>query len=163
MFDAVDAAVERRRSAIADRRSERCMGIGTEDKRLSLNSQSRGRLLQRKRTLLDRGGKETHRHRTAIELAAFQRDEACVALAIGSCDFLQRAMVGGLRRFVHRLAISNARRPRTVQTDEDRHEHRKEPGFERMLAHHQDYVAKVEKGDVTFVTFAKSITQIAKR
>ena len=162
MFDAVDAAVERRRTAIADRRFERCVGAKTDDKRFGLYRQNRRRMLHRKRTLLDRSGKEAHRHRAAVDTTTVRRKKRPFRIAIVR-EFLERAMVGRLFWLVHRLAISNTSRSRTVQTHENRHEQRKEPGFKRMPDHQLNYRLKTKAGYVTPVTFAKSIAQLTKR
>lgn len=151
MFDAVDATIERGRAAIADRRLERCVRTKTENKLLGLNSFNGRRMLDRKRTLLDRSRKEAHGHRAAIEATVMRRQRRPFRIAIRR-QLLERAMVGRLFRLVHRLAISDARRSRAVQTDEYRHEQCKEPSFERMLTHQLNYRLRKGARYVTFVT-----------
>ena len=134
MFDAVGAPVDRRRPAIGDRRMKRRDGMKLRTGDIYLDNGRRRGLFDRERIFLDRSGKETHRHRAAIEVASMGGKRRARIIAIRG-EFLERAMVGRLFRPIHRLAIRDARRPRTVQTDEYHHEQSKETNFERTPIH----------------------------
>lgn len=140
MFDAVETAVERRRPAITDSRLKRCERTKVRDEFLGLNGKDRCGVLDRKRILLDRSGKETHRHRAVINFAAVARKERTFRIAIRR-KFLERAMVGGFGRRGHRPAISDARRSGTVQTDKHRDEESKKSNFQRVPYHKVYYAS----------------------
>ena len=53
-------------------------------------------------------------------------------------------MIGRLFRAIHRLAIGDASRSGTVQTDENSHEQSKKSNFERMTIHHLYYGFEIQ-------------------
>ena len=133
MHDAVAAAVEWRRAAIAGGRQY----MGDVSKlgpvKLRFDDRNIPRLFQRERWLLDRSWEKADRHRAELKFSALDRRKRCLRTAMRAVLF-QRAMVGRFLRLVHCLTISDAGCPRSVKADEDRHEQSQEPGFQHMLA-----------------------------